>query len=134
MYIPEDKQQKKVKSRNKKSRKKFRAKVSDGFVDGDIIRRSTEILQQVKHMDKDKAITEMEKIDNEITKIMEDTEAELPDFLKHWWSNTPHNTFKVAEYWKAVISFEHNGVKDALVLAERRNEIDPDVDIYQGDR
>eukprot|EP00957_Ditylum_brightwellii_P092673 7056524-Ditylum_brightwellii.AAC.1 len=45
-YIPEDKQQKKVKSRNKKSRKKFREKVSDGFVDGDIIRRSTELLQQ----------------------------------------------------------------------------------------
>eukprot|EP00957_Ditylum_brightwellii_P006151 465190-Ditylum_brightwellii.AAC.1 len=52
-YIPEDKQIKKVKSRNKKSRKKFREKLSDGFINGDIIRRSTEILQQVKYMDKE---------------------------------------------------------------------------------
>eukprot|EP00957_Ditylum_brightwellii_P156626 11920985-Ditylum_brightwellii.AAC.1 len=31
-------------------------------------------------------------------------------------------------------SFKHNGVKDAIILKERRNKIDPDVDIYQGDR
>eukprot|EP00957_Ditylum_brightwellii_P086606 6589774-Ditylum_brightwellii.AAC.1 len=31
-------------------------------------------------------------------------------------------------------SFKHNGVNNAIILTERRNKIDPDVDIYQGDR
>eukprot|EP00957_Ditylum_brightwellii_P103533 7888317-Ditylum_brightwellii.AAC.1 len=61
----------------------------------------------------------MEKIDNEITKIMEDAEAELPDFPKRWWIDTLHSAFKVAKYWKAMRSFERNGVKDAVILTDR---------------
>eukprot|EP00957_Ditylum_brightwellii_P117783 8985618-Ditylum_brightwellii.AAC.1 len=64
---------------------------------------------------------------------MEEAEAKLTELPHHWWSDTLHHTFQVAEYWKAYMSFQRNGIKGDYVLAERRKDIDPEVDIYQGD-
>ena len=75
----------------------------------------------------------MNELDDAITRIMEEAEATLPEVSHHWWSDTLHHTYQVAEFWKAYVSFQQNGMNDKYVLGERMNEIDPAVDIYQGD-
>eukprot|EP00957_Ditylum_brightwellii_P078375 5959762-Ditylum_brightwellii.AAC.1 len=75
----------------------------------------------------------MNELDDAITQIMEEAEATLPEVLHHWWSDTLHHTYQVAEYWKAYMSFQQNGMKDKYVLQERMNVIDPAIDIHQGD-
>eukprot|EP00957_Ditylum_brightwellii_P067720 5140721-Ditylum_brightwellii.AAC.1 len=76
----------------------------------------------------------MNTLDDEITRIMEEAEATLQAFLNHWWWDTLHQAFKVAEYWKIFISFQRNCIQDSQVLLERRTKIDPTIDIYQGDK
>eukprot|EP00957_Ditylum_brightwellii_P112495 8576689-Ditylum_brightwellii.AAC.1 len=61
----------------------------------------------------------MERLDNEITMIVADTENELPEYPRFWWSDTLHNAYLVKEYWKAALSFEQNNTDDALILDQR---------------
>eukprot|EP00957_Ditylum_brightwellii_P204885 15341217-Ditylum_brightwellii.AAC.1 len=75
----------------------------------------------------------MNALDDDITRIMEEAEATLPEVPHHWWLDTLHHAYQVTEYWKAYVSFQRDGMNDEYVLVERRNEIDPAVDIYQGD-
>eukprot|EP00957_Ditylum_brightwellii_P069176 5253069-Ditylum_brightwellii.AAC.1 len=75
----------------------------------------------------------MNELDNAITRIMEEAEATFPEVPHHWWSDTLHHAYQVAEYWKAYMSFQQNGMKDEYVLRERMNAINPAIDIHQGD-
>eukprot|EP00957_Ditylum_brightwellii_P060703 4608742-Ditylum_brightwellii.AAC.1 len=69
----------------------------------------------------------MNELDDDITRIMEEAEAEatLPEVPHHCWSDTLHHAYQVAEFWKAYFSFQQNGMNDEYVLVERRNEINP---------
>eukprot|EP00957_Ditylum_brightwellii_P168272 12810284-Ditylum_brightwellii.AAC.1 len=62
-----------------------------------------------------------------------DAENEIPEYPKYWWSDTLHHAYQVVEYWKAVMSFERNNIKENYILEMQRQEIDPEVDIFQGD-
>eukprot|EP00957_Ditylum_brightwellii_P099087 7546822-Ditylum_brightwellii.AAC.1 len=66
----------------------------------------------------------MNELDDDITRIMEEAEATLPEVLHYWWLDTLHHAYQVAEFWKACLSFQQNGINDEYILAERRNEID----------
>eukprot|EP00957_Ditylum_brightwellii_P071568 5441560-Ditylum_brightwellii.AAC.1 len=44
-----------------------------------------------------------------------------------------HHAYQVVEYWKAVMSFERNKIKGNYILELCRQEIDLDVDIFQGE-
>eukprot|EP00957_Ditylum_brightwellii_P121937 9299160-Ditylum_brightwellii.AAC.1 len=76
----------------------------------------------------------MEEIDKEKTQIMEEAEDSLPGFPQYWWSDTLFHAYQVAEYWKAALLFERSRIKDMIVLEERIGNIDPIVDMYQGDK
>eukprot|EP00957_Ditylum_brightwellii_P093468 7118272-Ditylum_brightwellii.AAC.2 len=130
---PANHPQRKVMSKQKKRSKKFKEEVSQRFKTQNIYKRSQELLSKAKHDQSEAITTEMNTLDDDITRITEEAEATLPEFPHYWWLDTLHHAYKVAEYWKAYVLFQHNGINDKYVLAERRKEIDPAVDIYQGD-
>eukprot|EP00957_Ditylum_brightwellii_P192305 14639258-Ditylum_brightwellii.AAC.2 len=76
----------------------------------------------------------MERLDNEITMIMADAKNKLPEYPRFWWSDTLHNAHLVKEYQKAALSFEPNNTDGKLILEQRRNDVDPLVDVFKGNK
>eukprot|EP00957_Ditylum_brightwellii_P140946 10736306-Ditylum_brightwellii.AAC.1 len=76
----------------------------------------------------------MEKNDEEITGIMKEAEDKIQCSHKSWWSDTLHHAFQIHKYWKEAQSFKPNNVNSDMILQSRRNDIDPEAEIYQGDK
>eukprot|EP00957_Ditylum_brightwellii_P062723 4760189-Ditylum_brightwellii.AAC.1 len=75
---------------------------------------------------------DLEKLDEEISRIMEDAENKISDYPKFWWSDALHNVYQVLEYWKAAMSFKNNNIYEKLMLTQQHNKIDQTMDVYQG--
>eukprot|EP00957_Ditylum_brightwellii_P133849 10206009-Ditylum_brightwellii.AAC.1 len=99
-----------------------------------IIERSAALVERAT-TDQDKTTREeMETINDEITRIMKEAEDKIPSSHKSWWSDTFHHAFQIHKYWKAAQLLKLNNINGDMILQSRRNNIDPDADIYQGDK
>ena len=79
-HVSVESPQQKVMSKQKKRSKKYREEVSKLFTTQKIYQRSQILLSKAKHERSEEIITEINEIDDEITKIMEEAEAKLPEF------------------------------------------------------
>eukprot|EP00957_Ditylum_brightwellii_P120403 9186424-Ditylum_brightwellii.AAC.1 len=76
----------------------------------------------------------MERSDEERTEIMKEAEDKIQSSRKSWWSDTLHHILQIHEYWKAANLFKLNTIDRDMILQSRKNDIDPEVDIYQGNK
>eukprot|EP00957_Ditylum_brightwellii_P070059 5320922-Ditylum_brightwellii.AAC.1 len=65
---------------------------------------------------------------------MKEAKEKIQSSHNSWWSDTLHHAFQIHEYWKEANSFKLNNIDGEMILQARKNNIDPEVDIYQGNK
>eukprot|EP00957_Ditylum_brightwellii_P209286 15361085-Ditylum_brightwellii.AAC.1 len=99
-----------------------------------IIERGAALVERAK-TDRDKSTREeLETTNEKITRIMKEAEDKIQSSHKSWWSDTLYHAFQIHKYWKAAQLFKMKNINRDMVLQSRRNDIDPEADIYQGDK
>eukprot|EP00957_Ditylum_brightwellii_P011957 901985-Ditylum_brightwellii.AAC.1 len=60
-----------------------------------IIERSNNLIELAREEHSEKIITDMDQLDQEINRILEEAENELKPFPKFWWSEKLHKAHKM---------------------------------------
>ena len=77
---------------------RVREYVSKKFIEQRIIKQSEELAERSNVECNEEIAEDLEKLDEDISRIMEDAENKIPDYPKFWWSDTLHNAYQVVEY------------------------------------
>eukprot|EP00957_Ditylum_brightwellii_P004996 380559-Ditylum_brightwellii.AAC.1 len=57
--------------------------------------RSKNLIESAREEPSERIITDMEQLDQKISKILEEAENKLKPFPKHWWSEELHKAHKM---------------------------------------